>query len=55
MEGYCNQYTTKEILEQLDNYILYVLDWVRRYIEGLNRDVLFSQHKVEVRTAVLYW
>ena len=38
----CHRYTTREILQIIDQKILYVLNKVRKFVEGLYRNMPYS-------------
>ena len=46
---------TKKELEQLDQDISFVLNKVRKKIEGQKRGMLHSKKKVKRRAVILYW
>ena len=47
IEMYCNSYVTEEILEMINNKILFVLEKARKHVEGLQRIVPYLQVKAK--------
>ena len=46
---------TREELKKIDNNIIYIINTVRKKIEGLIRKVPYSKMKFEKQTKLLYW
>ena len=51
---YCHLHTSRDILEMIDNKILYILDKARKYIETPQRQIPYSKAKVKARVELLF-
>ena len=45
----------KELLDQIDTIITYILNTVRKKVEGPRRNIPFSQIKEKFRLTMLFW